>query len=65
MMARSDRSFSKIDALILEYKLLVAGKIVPDAGEDKADIELRLREIEQALLGAQISETASPPELDY
>lgn len=63
-MARSDRSSSHVDALILEYKLLVTGKIVPDAGESKADIEQRIREIEQALLGAEFPEALSPPEVD-
>ncbi|MBU6449309.1 MAG: hypothetical protein KGQ26_06735 [Rhodospirillales bacterium] len=55
-MANLIRTNSRKDALILEYKLLVSGKIVPDTGETKADVELRLRQIEQALLGSKATE---------
>ena len=49
-MARLDRRVSRLDALTLEYKLLVTGKIVPDTGGGEADVETRLREIEKILL---------------
>jgi hypothetical protein len=40
------------EMLILEYQLLVDGKLVPDAGASRAHIERRLRQIEVALMGA-------------
>ena len=63
-MANLIRTNSRKDALILEYKLLVSGKIVPDTGETKADVELRLRQIEQSLLGIQTSGLNSHMEQD-
>lgn len=38
---------SQFEALALERKLLLAGKIVPDAGASKEHIEARLKQIEQ------------------
>jgi hypothetical protein len=40
---------SQFEALVLERKLLLAGKIVPDAGVSKEHIVARLKQIEQEL----------------
>jgi hypothetical protein len=48
-MGHKNNSYSRADFLILEYKLLVTGKIVPDKGAAEEHFIARLRKIKREL----------------
>jgi hypothetical protein len=49
-MKQSCHSYSPAEFLVLEYKLLLSGKIISDAGETEAHTRARLQQIEQELI---------------
>jgi hypothetical protein len=53
------------ERLILEYRLLVAGKILPDAGSTEAHIQERLAQIQEALRAMDAKNGAPAADIDH
>jgi hypothetical protein len=53
------------ERLLLEYRLLVAGKILPDAGSTAAHIQERLEQIAEQLRAITSKANKPDPEIDH